>query len=264
VSDIITDAELIQQFAAKAMEEPAVEITTRAPSASEVKLPGGFINSEGDLVTTAEVKELTGADEEAVAKAGTTGKALNILLQRGIVKLGSEEASKDDLDALLSGDRDAILVGIRRVTFGDTISYDVRCLVCGDEHQQDIDLIVDVPTRTIEDAINDRVWEVETKQGTAELTLPTGTLQKKLIENADRTAAEINTILLGGCLLSLGGRPSVGAKTALGLGMADRNNLIDEILKRNPGPRLGEVTKTCKACGEDIPLPLSLVELFRL
>ena len=121
-----------------------------------------------------------------------------------------------------------------------------------------------MPTKTIKDPISDRTWEVETKQGIAEITLPTGTLQKKLIENSDRTSAEINTILLGGCLLSLDGRPSIGAKTALGLGMADRNNLIDEILKRNPGPRLGEVKKTCKACGEDIPLPLSLVELFRL
>jgi hypothetical protein len=84
------------------------------------------------------------------------------------------------------------------------------------------------------------------------------------MDNIDKTAAEVNTILLSGCITSINGAPSVGARTALSLGMADRNKIIDEILNRNPGPRLGEVKKTCQACGEDIPLPLSLTDLFRL
>jgi hypothetical protein len=46
--------------------------------------------------------------------------------------------------------------------------------------------------------------------------------------------------------------------------MADRTKIVDEIIKRNPGPRLGEVKKACQACGEDILLPLSLLDLFRL
>ena len=42
------------------------------------------------------------------------------------------------------------------------------------------------------------------------------------------------------------------------------NKQFDEIIKRNPGPRLGEVTKACKACGELMALPLSLLDLFRI
>ena len=65
-------------------------------------------------------------------------------------------------------------------------------------------------------------------------------------------------------LLSINGKGSLGQQTVLKLGMADRETLVSSILENNPGPRLGEVTKTCEACGESIPTPLSLVALFRL
>ena len=262
MSNIITDAELVNKFAQKAMEEPAQVVKTRAPSESEVKLPGGFIESNGEVITTAEVRELTGADEEAIAKAGTTGKALNTLLQRGVTKLGSREIKKEELDLLLSGDRDALLLGIRKVTFGPTIDLVSRCLSCNNEATVTVDLNEDVPVKNLED--QPRTWEVSTKKGIVKVTLPNGVTQRKLMENTDKTSAELNTLLLAGCVLSIDGVPSMGAASALSLGMVDRTNIIQEIVDRNPGPRLGEVKKVCKACGEDIPLPLSLLDLFRI
>lgn len=263
MSDIITDAQLLQQFAEKISEEPAAKIKTRAPSESDVDLPGGFIDLDDNVYTKAEVRELTGADEEAVAKSGSSGKALNVLLARGLVKLGDREATADDLDMLLAGDRDAILLGIRRVTFGQTSTVQVRCPSCSDEHECVIDLVEDVPVKRLKEP-NDRQWMMETKLGPVVVALPNGITQKKLMENYDKTSAEINTLLLSGCIVSLNGAPSVGAGTALSLGMADRTRIIDEIISRNPGPRLGEVKKACKACGEDISLPLSLLDLFRI
>jgi len=263
VTEIITDAELVNQYAKKVLEEPEVEVTTRAPSDSEVQLPGGYLTPSG-VIRTAEVRELTGEDEEIVSRTGSTAKALNALLERGVVKIGNEEVTRDHLDQLLSGDRDAILIGIRAITFGSELSVTVRCSNCSQQQQVVIDLLVDVPTKELKDAVNDRNWFVETKKGTVTVALPNGIVQKKLMDNIDKTAAEVNTILLSGCITSINGAPSVGARTALSLGMADRNKIIDEILNRNPGPRLGEVKKTCQACGEDIPLPLSLTDLFRL
>ena len=262
MSNIITDAELVNKFAQKAMEEPAQVVKTRAPSESEVKLPGGFIESNGEVITIAEVRELTGADEEAIAKAGTTGKALNTLLQRGVTKLGSREIKKEELDLLLSGDRDALLLGIRKVTFGPTIDLVSKCLSCSNEATVTVDLNEDVPVKNLED--QPRTWEVNTKKGIVKVTLPNGVTQRKLMENTDKTSAELNTLLLAGCVLSIDGVPSMGAASALSLGMVDRTNIIQEIVDRNPGPRLGEVKKVCKACGEDIPLPLSLLDLFRI
>ena len=259
----ITDAELINKFAQKAMEGPEQVVETKAPSGPEVKLPGGFIEN-GEVISTAEVRELTGVDEEAIAKASTTGKALNVLLQRGLVKIGSREATFADLDNLLSGDRDAILIGIRRITFGDTLDLSIQCGNCGVNQEVEIDISQDIPVKNLDDAVADRTWRVKTKKGYVTVSLPTGITQKKLIENADKTTAEINTMLLAGCVMSVNDEPSMGASTVLSLGMNDRSKIIDEIIARNPGPRLGEVKKMCKACGEFIALPLSLVELFRL
>lgn len=264
MTNIITDAQLVAQYAQKAMEGPEKQIITRAPSVPEVTLPAGFILPNGEVAKTAEVRELNGADEEAISKAGSTAKALNVLLQRGLVKIGDKEVTKDDMDVLLAGDRDAILLGIRKVTFGAALPLKVRCSSCSDEHELEIDLEKDVPVKTLEDPIRDRVWEMETKNGVIKLALPNGITQKKLMDNMDKTSAEVNTMLLAGCILSVNNAPSIGAQTALSLGMADRTNIIDEIIKRNPGPRLGEVKKVCKACGEDIYLPLSLLDLFRL
>jgi len=263
VTQVITDAELINKFAQQAMEEPDLKVETQAPSGPEISLPGGLLQN-GQLVTTAEVRELNGLDEEAISKVATTGKALNLLLQRGLVKLGNKEATSEDLDNLLSGDRDAILLGIRRVTFGETVDYNITCANCSTQQDVTIDLTTDVPVKKLKDPVTDRTWQVKTKKGYATVSLPTGVTQKKLFENVDKSSAEINTMLLAGCVISVNDEPSMGASTVLNLGIADRGKIIEQVLDRNPGPRLGEVNKVCQACGEKIAFPLSLVDLFRI
>ena len=261
MTTVITDSELVAQYAKKAMEEPAKVITSRAPSDPIVDLPGGYVLPSGELVTTAEVRELNGADEEAISKAGSRSKALQVLLQRGLVKLGSKEATKEDLDMLLTGDRDAILVGIRKVTFGEEYPITVKCFSCSEIQDQVINLTEDVPVKHLE---GDRSWLVNTKKGPVLVALPTGITQRKLVDNADKTTSEHNTLILSGCVLSINGSPSMGATSVLALGMVDRAKILEEIISKNPGPRLGEVTKPCKACGETIPTPLSLLDLFLL
>lgn len=262
--DSTSDPAVLEQ-AIKDINKPAVKIKTVAPSNSEVTLPGGFINREGALVKYAEVRELNGMDEEAIAKAGSASKALLVMLQRGLVSVGGQEANKQDLDALLSGDRDAILIGIRKVTFGTEASFTIVCPHCRTDLDVSVDLDEDVPYKELEDPINDRVFEYESpKHGIIKCSLPTGSTQRKLMENTDKTLAELNTILLSGCVDTVNGVASMGASTVLKLGMADRDNLIQEIIKRTPGPRLGEVKTSCEACGEEISMPLALTDLFRL
>jgi hypothetical protein len=263
MSQVITDAELVSQFAQQAMEEPEKVITSRAPSDTTVDLPGGYISQDGTVVKTAEVRELNGSDEEAISKAGSKAKALGVLLQRGLVKVGTEDATKEMLDSLLSGDRDAILIGIRKVTFGDELKAMVHCYSCNEDQETVVTLSEDVPVRSLDD-LKGRSWVIDTKRGPVAVGLPNGLVQKKLMDNADKTAAEINTLLLSGCVISVNGTPSMGAHTVLSLGMTDRASIVDEIIENNPGPRLGEVKKACKACGEDMSLPLSLLDLFQL
>lgn len=264
-NNMSSDPTVINQLAEKLLEEPAVEVKTVAPSSSDVTLPGGFVAGDGSVIKYAEVRELNGMDEEAISKAGSTGRALVVMLQRGLVSLGMEKPDKDSLDSLLSGDRDSILIGIRRVTFGNEIGFEFPCPHCKTDLSVQVDLSTDIPYKTLDNPLEDRKFIYESaKHGTIVVGLPTGLTQKKLLENSDKTAAEINTILLAGCVVSVNGIASMGASTVLKLGMNDREKIISEILTRNPGPRLGEVKTTCEACGEEIPMPLSLADLFRL
>ena len=264
MAEIITDAELVNKFAQKVMEEPEEKIVTRAPSDNTVTLHGGYISADGSVVKTAEVRELTGEDEEIVAKTGTAAKALNMLLERGLVKVGGEVATKQHLDSMLSGDRDSVLIGIRCVTFGYDLVVNAKCGNCQQLQEFTIDLVEDVPTRELKNPLSEREWEMDTKLGRVTVALPNGIVQKKLMDNIEKTSAEINTLILSGCITSLNGAPTFGASTALSLSMSDRSKIVDEIIRRNPGPRLGEVNKACQACGEGVPLPLSLTDLFRL
>jgi hypothetical protein len=263
VPEIISDAELVSKYAQQVQNEPEIQIETKAPADSMVSLPGGYVMASNEVVTTAEVRELTGADEEAISRSGSISKSLQTLLQRGLLKLGNEEATKEHLDNLLAGDRDAILLGIRRITFGDTFELMIRCPHCSEQQECSIHLVNDVPVRKLENQ-NDRTWEVKTRTGKVLVTLPNGSVQKKLMDSIDKTSAEINTIILANCIISENERPIIGSQVALNLGLADRTKIIEQILERNPGPRLGEVKKACKACGEEIDLPLGLTDLFRL
>ena len=266
MSDFITDSSMVNQLGnqfEKMGEKADKEIVTLSPPKAEVNLPGGFIGKDETLIKYAEVRELNGADEEAISKTSDASKALNVVLQRGLVALGDNKVDKDALDSLLAGDRDAILLGIRIATFGKDIQVPVTCS-CGTPQNLNIDLETDVEVKELDNPIHDRVFSVETKSGVIQVCLPNGITQRKLMESTEQNTAERVTTILSGCIVSVNGSPSMGRTTALSLGIAERETLILEIYSRNPGPRLGEVSKACKACGSDISVSLSLADLFRL
>ena len=66
------------------------EVNILLPSDTSVTLPGGYLSATGEIVTTAEVRELNGTDEEAIAKSNSIGKAILTILNRGTVKIGDE------------------------------------------------------------------------------------------------------------------------------------------------------------------------------
>lgn len=263
-NEVIVKPEELAKIAEAAMAEPKVEVTTEAPLSPEVILPGGFIESDGSVVKTAEVRELNGEDEEAISKAPSASKALNLILTRSVVALGDREATKEDLDKLLVGDREMLLLAIRKVTFGNELDLNVVCNSCGEAQAVIVDLTEDVPVKELEDSSEDRTWNITLRNGNViNVSLPNGKTQKKMLEAPeDATGAELNTILLNGCINLVNDSPAK-PNTAQKLGLADREKITREIFDRTPGPRLGEVSKVCEACGENILLPLNLTALFR-
>ena len=257
--------EALQPQTVELVEEAGAPLQVTIPSLPQtaVSLPGGYVEFDGTVYTDAEVRELTGADEEAIVKILEPGKALLAILNRGTVSVGGKKADKEILTSLLSGDRESLLLAIRRATFGDEVSIISSCPKCAVEQTFDIDLSKDVKTKELEDKVNDRTFVMNTRQGTVRVLLPTGDVQEKIINSTNKNTAELDTILLTGCVVEINDIPIMNPSQIRNLGMQDRRNILLEIAKRNPGPLLNEIKKTCSDCGSEVELPLTLAELFR-
>lgn len=252
-----------EQAIKRITEQPEV-ITTTPPPDTSVKLPGGFRPiGESRTIREAEVRELTGADEEAISRTKSFSKMINTILLRGVESVGKAPVDNALFEDMLAGDRDALLIAIRSVTFGQYVVTTRVCPHCGKTEEFEIDL-KSAPTTVLDDDIP-QSWTIKCKVGDVKVSFPTGTSYTKIMDASDdgKTQSELNTILLAECLLSVDGNPSTGLETARSLSVSDRTKILGEIMDKNPGPKLGEVTSNCPSCGEQSFTPLSIADLFR-
>ena len=243
--------------------EESVEVVPTELPDTVVTLSGGYVNPKGEVIRESEVRELNGEDEEYISKTQGTGKFLSAILQRGVVRVGEEKPTAALLDSLLSGDRDDLLLGIRRATFGNTLEVSVTCQHCNEDQDVEIDLTTDVPRRVMDDP-RDRFFSLDLKSGRVQVALPTGHAQKKILDAIDKTNAELNTVLLESCVQEINGMPVTGPGPVRSLSIRDREKIIAEISSRVTGPRLGDIVKPCAACEQEMNLPFAMAALFRL
>ncbi len=249
---------LVEQEAAAA---PRMEPKITPPSDPTITLLAGLEVPFEDKITTAEVRELTGADEEAISKLPDLSKGLMVMLERAVVKLGDKKTDLGLLDALLAGDRELLLLEIRKATFGSEITVKgTLCGSCQEDITITIDLNKDVEYRKLE---GDKEFTVDCKVGAVKVKLPTGFTQKALVNSINKTAPELDTIVLKDCVQEINGAPVINHSVVLGLGVMDRRTILTEISNRNPGPQLSEITKDCPTCGQEVSLPLTLADLFQ-
>ena len=241
--------------------KPEQEVKLIPPSETVVTLPGGFISDTGEVITEAEVRELTGADEEAIAKASSVGRALMLILQRGTVRIGEQKADERILDRLLSGDRDTLLLAIFKATFGRTAEIAVN--FDGEIKMVEVDLDIDIKTKSLKDPIADRVFEVKGKKDTFTVQLPTGVAQKEIITNSDKSAAELTTLMLENTVVQINGAPVLTKQQVRNLGLVDRRKIVDEINTRIPGPQFDNITVTDPDTGREVQVPINFGTLFR-
>lgn len=246
------------------VEKPQeIEVRITPPSDTVVNLPGGYITSAGEVTTEAEVRELNGRDEEEISKASTLGKALLTILKRGTVRIGNETVTEQMLDNLLSGDRDMLLLGIFRATFGNIAHLGGYCGSCAETKDVDVEINKDIKIKVLTDPLNDRTFTVKGKSMEYTVTLPTGITQKELMLSADKTIAELNTLLLEQTVVKIGEAPVVSKIQVQNLGLTDRRKIVNEINKRVCGPQFNDLTLACPDCEGEVQVPISLGTLFR-
>ncbi|MFE9412340.1 hypothetical protein ACFYN0_26630 [Streptomyces sp. NPDC006704] len=238
--------------------------TPPLPSGSQVPIPVG-IEVGGTLACDAEIRELTGADEEQLSKVNRNSvRFFDKLLQLGVVSLGSESVTPALLKSLYVADRDALMLAIRIATFGAELELvGVRCPGC----EELVDFTVDLSTVELR-GLPVGETQVELRDGRwAHLRFPTGEDQEHILAAVDATSAETNTALLERCITYIespaaGIRVPGSADVARRLGIADRRTILMYLADNAPGPQLMSLSTEHEACGEEVPLPLTVADIF--
>jgi hypothetical protein len=255
---------LANQIAAEAFAEKTEITPAQIVSGQnlEVYLPGGFLTFSGEVLQTAEVKELTGKDEEAIAKTQNVTRIYSTVLQRGVVSLNGSPVTTDILNNMLLGDREALLMGIYRATYGDVAELLGMCTSCGNNETVGINLPQEIKVKPLLNPAEDRVFEVKGRTKTFTVTLPTGVTEHRLLDNTGSAAEKITTFLEQ-TVLKIDGVNVLSKAQVQDLGMADRRKILEEIALRAPGPQFDDVTVECPKCGGELLVPVSIGAMFR-
>lgn len=270
----IEDPEGVNRAVQKALAEASPAPELPLPPDTLVTLPGGLLHP-GGLITTAEVRELTGEHEEALARAaqakpGNLLHFMNTLLECGTVRFGIEDPNETRrlLKDTLVGDRDALVIGIRKATYGNDLDIEQwQCPEC--DQLSDLTVPIDeLPIKKLDNPAEQSFTVSLRNKRTAEVRLATGADQLAVYDNQSLSGAERDTILLGRCLVSITTDGQRNVVTGLSnmvsrqLGIKDRHDILRELRDRQPGPEF-KVTITHDACAKEVEVPIGLGDLFR-
>ena len=272
-------AEANAQIEAAIADDPENPVIPDPPS-DIVTLPGGLYR-HGEVIRTVRVQELKGVHEEALARAlqpapGSVqtnwANFLTVLLECGIVQIGDlDEPVSELLKEVLLGDRDAIVLGIRRATYGDEIDLSSwRCPFCQGTTDLALSLTDDIETVKLNDPRTETTFDVKLRKGrSASVRLATGRDLAAMYERDGLTSAERESIQLSRCLIKLteadGTEIRVQGRAngiVMELSIPDRKTIIRELEKHQPGPRYNGVKFTHQDCQKEVPLTIGLGDLF--
>lgn len=237
-----------------------------------VRLAGGLVLGvdAGEVSYDAEVRELNGIDEEYIdrVRKGRPEKFIEAIIERGTVSIGDHEASKQVIGQLLLGDAELLYNEVRRATYGDEIEFEnVICPHCGESMDLSIE-IDDIPVTRLEKS-EDRYFDVALRKGkVAHCRLPLFSDLVSELSNEELNDAERRTLLLSRVVLSVTDgagnvSPIAGSPDAArALPSADRTAIIEALGNRKVGPKYNEVKFTHETCGEEVPFPLAMGDLF--
>lgn len=276
--DTEVEPDRVNAITAAVLADQPEDITISGPPDGSVTLIAGYIDPSGNRFTSAEVRELRGRDEEALARALASGditRYVDTIVRTGTIRIGelTEEVDAKEfakaLDSLLIGDRDLLTLQIRRLAYGDTMQLDVKCPwpECAAEFSVDYSFSADVPLRPWEqDDKSQRLFDIELPSGgVAEIKPLDGRAQKAVFtpENGKKTPAELNTLLLRELVVSIDGKAVKGVGPILDMASKDRVHLLEWVNDNQPGPRYDEVKQECPDCVREFPLVVSLRDMFR-
>ena len=109
-------------------------------------LPKGHVDKEGTLHREVVLREITGADQEAMLAPQlrqNPAKMLTALLARVIVRLGTLDKSRVDTRVaadLTKRDRDFLIMKLKEIDSGPEMEIDAECPDCGRKFKASLDI----------------------------------------------------------------------------------------------------------------------------
>jgi hypothetical protein len=264
--DASTNPEMANQIINSIISAPEQETTPAyyVDNVSEtvITLPGGLFQPTGEVVTEAEVRELNGRDEEAISRTSSLSATIQMVIQRGTVRIGDKPVTEKELDYILAGDRDWILLNIYTATFGPDVEFTPFCFSCQKSVSSTRSLHDVVPVINLTES-DPRVFDVKYSKGAAKVSYPNGKAQREMLAAAEKTGAELSTILLKNCIVELNGLPIMRDAQILDLSIRDRRTIAEAIFDKKVGPQLQDVKIPCPDCGTELEAPLTIAALFQ-
>jgi hypothetical protein len=110
------------------------------------ELPKGYVDREGNLHREVVLREINGADQEAMLNPqfrNNPAKMLSSLLARVIMRLGTLEKARIDTGVtaqLLKSDRDFLIMKLKELDSGPDLELDVECPDCGRRFKASLDM----------------------------------------------------------------------------------------------------------------------------
>ncbi len=253
-----------------------------SPPLATVPLPSGVVlqssTGQGRRFSWAAIRELNGYDEEALAAQDIedVDAYITAILQRGVIGLGPiadgdarmllVEEDPGILWDLLVGDREFLVLEIRRATFGDDLPLTVtdNRPDCGKTFEMVVELGKDIQIRRPEEVfyLNTYHYQGGSKKFTIRYRLPTGAHRHALQSEKTDNAAKLNTALLSQLIHDIDGKGPVSPDDVRKLSVGVRRGLLLEIAEKSPGPKFDQIMAPCPHCKKELGVSLTLANLF--
>jgi hypothetical protein len=264
-SPLVKEREIQEAHKAVTGEIPLIE----DPAPNLFDLPRGRHNG-AKWETEVELRELTGADEEALARFNDPSDFFDGVVVYGTARVGSVQLTdlsfperQSILAALLIGEREQLFINIARLTYGDKKDITHNCPACGNEAETTVILSEDIKMPVMENPYKLTHTMVTTKGDTLTYRLAIGSDQMAIIKRKNASAAEQSTLMISECVTHLNDKPVVDpVGMARSLSMGDRRRLLDHLVEDQPSPDM-TLKMPCLNCGFELILPLSWGDIFR-
>jgi hypothetical protein len=251
-----------------ALRDPLPEF--RPSESLKVTLQRGLMDPISGLwQTEAEVREMTGADEEYLAGIDAKGNVMYSeymvsLLKRATTKIGTidVQSNVNVIDNLSLGDRDTLFLGVIKATYGSTKEFQVTCSKCAEDSDIVMNLEEDFKLQEPNVDLHEPMV-VKLRNGkSVKLRVPTVSDTSYVGKKAQTISAQ-NTLMLARCTVWTDGeQPSDLEVWAKSLNVGDRNKMVKALLDVKAGPSIEAVNVPCAHCGEELTISIDWISLL--